>query len=298
MEIAPVVLFVYRRPWHTRQTVEALQENELAELSDLYIFSDGTKGDEDAEGVHEVRQLVDKLAVFKSVTVVKRKENWGLATSVISGVTEVLEQRGRAIILEDDIVTGPYFLKFMNDALDFYASIERVWHISGWNFPIDAAGLGDAFLWRGMECWGWATWSDRWRYFQKDNDMLFREFSDDDIRRINLDGYNNVWSQVVSNAEGKIDTWAVYWYATLFQHHGLSLNPAKTHVRNIGFDGTGVHGDIVAGYGSPLSEVREYRFPREISENSLAVNRIKRFLRPHLAARLLRRIRSGMGMPT
>src|SRR5262245_24975653 len=132
MNAAPIALFTYNRPDHTRQTVEALRKNELAEETDLLVFSDAPGRPDDAERVRQVREYVDTISGFKSVRVVARARNLGLAGSIIDGVTQVCGESGRAIVLEDDLVTSPFFLGFMNKALDTYASEDRVGSVHGY----------------------------------------------------------------------------------------------------------------------------------------------------------------------
>ena len=186
MNLAPIVLFVYNRPWHTKQTIEALQKNELAKDSELFIYSDAPKNKEAEKQVKEVRDYIKTISGFKKVTIIEREKNYGLAKNIIEGVTEIVNKYGKVIVLEDDLITSPYFLRFMNEALNFYENEEKVWHISGWNYPIDTNGLGDAFLWRLMNCWGWATWANRWKYYEKDVDKLIASFTKRDIKRFNL----------------------------------------------------------------------------------------------------------------
>lgn len=223
---APIVLFVYNRPEHTRRTVEALRQNELADQSDLLIFSDAPKNEKAVEEVNAVRTFIRSITGFKKVTIIEREKNWGLANSIIDGVTNIVNQFGRVIVLEDDMVTSSSFLRFMNEALEHYASEPRVWHISGWNYPISPDGLGDSFLWRIMSCWGWGTWADRWQNFEKNTEKLIKEFSKADIRYMNVDGYENFWKQVLLNQKGRINTWAIYWYASIIRGKGLCVNPA------------------------------------------------------------------------
>lgn len=275
--LAPIVLFVYNRPWHTRQTVEALQKNELASKSELFIYSDAPKNKEAKEKVNEVREYIKKVDGFKKVTIVEREKNWGLADSIIDGVTKIVNKYGKIIVLEDDLVTSPYFLRFMNDALEFYETEKRVWHISGWNYPIEGDGLGDVFLWRTMNCWGWATWANRWKYYDKNTDKTITDFSKQDIDRFNLDGAHNFWSQVVANKKGKINTWAIFWYATIYKNNGLCLNPTRTYVENIGNDGSGVNCGITDAYSGQISEKLHYDFSVNIAENPVAVQRIQTF---------------------
>ena len=278
MNLSPIVLFVYNRPDHTRQTVEALQKNELAEQSELFIYSDAPKNEEAKEKVKEVREYIRTIDGFKKVTIIEREKNWGLADSIIDGVTKIVNEYGKIIVLEDDLVTSPYFLKFMNEALEFYEREDKVMHISGWNYPIDTNGLDDVFLWRVMNCWGWATWADRWKYYEKDVDKLIISFTKIDIKKFNLDGVENFWGQVLANKKGKINTWAVFWYATIFKHNGLCLNPSKTFVKNIGHDGSGVHcGDNDIYEDNELCLNKSIKFTNDIQENIVALERIKNF---------------------
>ena len=146
--IAPIVLFAYSRLDHTRRTIEALKENLLASESDLHIFSDGPTDNSDQKNVERVRAYLSSVDGFKSVSIVHRKKNYGLARSIVEGLNAICTKYDKFIVLEDDIVTSPYFLSFMNRALCRYADEKRVWHISGWNYPIDPAGIDQAFLWR------------------------------------------------------------------------------------------------------------------------------------------------------
>ena len=136
MNLAPIILFVYNRPEHTKKTLESLKINELASDSLLFIFSDGNKNENDRKSVEEVRNYISTISGFKEINIILREKNLGLADSVISGVAEVIEKYGKAIVLEDDIVTSKYFLKFMNEALDFYDADKKIYSISGYNFPI------------------------------------------------------------------------------------------------------------------------------------------------------------------
>jgi hypothetical protein len=276
--LAPILLFVYNRPWHTQQTLEALQKNELADQSDLIIYSDAPKNDQAWSQVQEVRDYLKTISGFKSIQIIEREENWGLAKSIISGVTETVNQYGKIIVLEDDIVTSPAFLSFMNQALDFYQNQPKVWHISGWNYPIDPSGLGDTFLWRVMNCWGWATWADRWAHFEKNPQALMHNWSEQQKHHFDLDGSGVFWHQVTANAEGKMNTWAIFWYATIYEKNGLCLNPTQTYVDNIGHDGSGVHcGDAGKQELVIVNQNLPHQFTTNYQENTLAVQRIKEY---------------------
>jgi GR25 family glycosyltransferase involved in LPS biosynthesis len=153
----------------------------------------------------------------------------------------VVSAYGRVIVLEDDIVVSEGFLDFMNDALSFYENKKEVWHISAHSIVNDSKRSDDVFLWRVMNCWGWATWADRWQSYEKKPDNLFATFTEDDIRSFNLDGYKDFWGQVEGNRMGVINTWAVFWYATIFINNGLCVNPYFSYAKNTGLDGSGVH---------------------------------------------------------
>jgi 2-polyprenyl-3-methyl-5-hydroxy-6-metoxy-1,4-benzoquinol methylase len=276
--LAPIVLFTYNRPWHTQQTIEALQKNELAKESELFIYSDGAKNDEAVEKVNEVREYINKIVGFKKITIKQRDKNWGLADSIIDGVTSLVNKYGKIIVLEDDIVTSPYFLKFMNDALDFYESEEKVWHISGWNYPIENITSNETFLWRVMNCWGWATWKNKWKYFEKDPEKLINTFDIDDIYKFNIDGTNDFWSQVTANKEKRINSWAIFWYATIFKHDGLCLNPSTTFIDNIGIDNSGTHCTYKKNYTDNISSDYNIIFEKKTKESNKNVEIIKDYL--------------------
>jgi len=288
--LAPIVLFVYNRPDHTKQTVEALQKNELANESELFIYSDAPKNEIAQVKVNEVREYIKNIDGFKKVTVIKREKNWGLANSIIDGVTKIVNEYGKIIVLEDDLVTSPYFLKFMNEALEFYKDEKKVWHVSGWNYPIDTKELDDVFLWRLMNCWGWATWADRWEHYEKDVDKTINEFSKEDIKRFNIDGQEDFFGQVIGNYEKKINTWAIFWYATIFKQNGLCLNPSQTFVENIGHDGSGVHCGESCSFSSSLSLNNNVNFHTMIEENSIAVERIQMFYQSQKKSLMVRTI--------
>lgn len=276
-KLAPIVLFAYSRPLHTQQTVKALQKNELAGRSELFIYSDGGKDEESWQKVNEVREYLKTISGFKNITIIEQEKNLGLADSIIGGVTNVVNKYGKIIVLEDDIVTSPYFLRFMNDALDFYENEEKIWHISGWNYPVENASTEDVFFWRVMNCYGWSTWANRWEYYKKDTEELIELFTPNEIYKFNLDGTCDFWSQVLANKEGKINTWAIYWYATIFQNKGLCVSPIKSFSRNIGFDSAGTHTKSFKIFDEVIADSYLGNFSNCICEHEEYTNQIKNF---------------------
>jgi len=286
--LAPIVLFVYNRLTHTKQTIDALQKNALSSESELFIYSDAAKDDSAEQSVKEIREYIQTVDGFKKITIIEREKNWGLANSIIDGVTRIVNEYGKVIVLEDDLVTSPYFLKFMNEALDFYAQEKRVWHISGWNYPVKKEGEADVFLWRVMNCWGWATWADRWQYYEKDIEKTVGTFNRREIRAFNLDGVEDFWSQVLANQKGKIDTWAIFWYATIFKHGGLCVNPVHTLVDNIGFDGSGEHCGKKKTYCDSVNHAQDFTFETVIEESPRYLLSIQKHLNKGIRRKLKR----------
>jgi len=276
--LAPIVLFIFNRLNHTKKTVEALKKNHLASDSELFIYSDGANNLSDKVKVSEVRKYIKTINGFKKITIIERDKNWGLAKSITDGVTEIVNRHNKIIVLEDDLVTSSYFLKFMNESLQFYEHKKKVWHISGWNYPIDIETPNDVFLWRLMNCWGWATWSDRWRYYEKNSKELIKMFKKEEIYSFNIDGSENFFKQLIDNQKGVINTWAIYWYASIYKNKGLCLNPKHTFVLNIGNDGGGTNKLKGLIYSSKkLNLKKNISFTEKIHENKESIKKLKQF---------------------
>ena len=243
MNLAPIILFVYNRPEHTKKTVDALKVNQLASDSLLYIYSDGNKNQKDKNSVEEVRKYISSISGFKEVKITLREKNIGLADSVISGVTEIINQYEKAIVLEDDIVTSPYFLKFMNEALEFYKDDKRIHSISGYNFPIKIpkSYQNKIYLSPRPSSWGWATWKNRWgKVDWKICD--YDEFvnNKERIKKFNQGG-DDLTRMLKKQMSGKINSWAIRWAYAHYQGKGYCLFPVSSFVKNIGADSSGVH---------------------------------------------------------
>ena len=295
---APVALFAYGRPEHTRMTVESLAANELAEETKVFIFSDAARSEKDFEAVNAVRRYLRGIKGFHDVNVVERSRNYGLADSIVEGITSVIEAHGKVIVLEDDIVTSPFFLRYMNDALDRYESVERVMHIAGYMMPIDfpSGAVSESVFLRHSSCWGWATWGRAWRHFHRNAETFIKAFTSTDRGRFNLDGAHDYWSQLLANHEGRLKTWAIYWYASIFSRGGLCLHPRSSLVRNIGFDGSGVNCGTDSAWCSELGTSPVSQFPSAYHEDEVAMEAVKRSLQgkshTSVVAGLLRSIKA------
>lgn len=238
---APILLFVYNRLEHTRRGVQSLLANNLARESHLFIFSDAAKGTDDLKAVNEVRQYIHQIEGFHKITIVEREKNRGLAQNIIDGVTTLVNQYGKVIVLEDDLIVSPYFLQFMNDALEVYQDEEKVGHIQACDFTKNPS-LPETFLIKWTGSWGWATWKRAWKYFNPDGKALLNELQRRNLTyRFDLNGKYGFTKMLRRQIEGKNNSWAIRWNASLFLNDILSLNVGKSLVQNEGFDGSGTN---------------------------------------------------------
>ena len=241
MTLAPILLFVYNRPLHVRRSIESLLANELAKDSELYIFSDAAKDETAQPNVNEVRQFIHSIKGFKEIHYVERTENWGLARNIIDGVTTLVNQYGRVIVLEDDLIVAPYFLQFMNDALETFKDEENVCHIQACDFTKDPI-LPDTFLIKWTGSWGWATWKRAWKLFNPNGQELLDELIRRKLTyRFDFNGKYGYTRMLRNQIKGKNNSWAIRWNASLFLADKLSLNVGKSLIQNEGFDGSGTN---------------------------------------------------------
>jgi len=275
--LAPIILFTYNRLNQTIKTVESLKGNYLASSSELFIYSDGAKSKQDLADVQDVRAYLNSIEGFKKITIIEHKLNQGLAKSIINGVTEIIKEYGKVIVLEDDIVTSPWFLKYMNDALQLYENEPSVMHISGYMYPNNGQ-LPTTFFFNVPLCWGWATWDRAWSHYNDDaNDHVSFLYKNNLWKSFNKFGGKYLERQLRKNQSGKMNTWFIYWHASVFRKGGFSLYPGKTLVDNIGFDKSGQHKASTNKFYSPISEdiVEVKLIP--IEENEKASRAIRRF---------------------
>ncbi len=278
-QLAPIALFVYNRPNHTRRTLKFLQQNLLADESRLFIFSDAAKDNQQSAKVEEVRQIIGSVEGFKSVQVIERKSNLGLANSIIDGVSMLTEKYGKVIVFEDDLISSQFTLQYFNDALKRYENEERVMHIGAYMYPLKNKALPQTFFYRAASSWGWATWARAWKHFEPDIDKIIQQFDSKKKYQFSINGTMNFWKQVREFKRGKNNSWAIRWYASVFLNGGLTLNPSASLINNIGHDGSGIHSGKNNIYDVKISEKPVTEFPTEIAENREAYEAIKDFLR-------------------
>jgi hypothetical protein len=267
LDSIPLLLFAYNRPEHTRQTVEALRANIGASDTVLHVYCDGPKDDSQAATVAAVRSYLRGVDGFKSLVLVERDHNMGLARSVITGVTDLLESHPAVIVVEDDLVTSPDFLKFMNAALTTYQSRSDIFSITGYNYPlpIPITYPQDAYLSYRSSSWGWGTWPDRWRKV----DWAVSDFDQflEDKKQLALfaRGGSDLLPMLKKQMESKLDSWSIRFDYAHFKHDATCLHPVRSRLRNIGFDGTGVHCGVSTEYDVELDrEQRRFTLPPDL----------------------------------
>jgi len=279
LTIAPIALFTYNRLDHTMQSVESLQRNDLAEASELFIFSDGPKSKADSEKVQAVRDYLKTINGFKKVTFIDRESNLGLAQSIITGVTEIITRYGKIIVLEDDLITSPYFLRYMNEALEFYKDEEKVISVHGYNYPVKAK-LPETFFLKGADCWGWATWKRGWDLFENDgqkllNGLMSRKLS----HQFDFDG-TYIFTQILEGQlKGENDSWAIRWYASAFLKDKLTLYPGRSLIQNIGIDESGTHCHATDEFETVVSHDPVRIVKIQLEENQSARKAFMKFFR-------------------
>jgi hypothetical protein len=241
LENAPIILFCYNRLASTLQTVNSLKNNELAKDSLLYIFSDGPKHKEDERLILEIRNYLKTITGFKYIHIIESKENKGLAQSIIQGVTQVIDEYGKVIVLEDDLVTSTNFLSFINQALNHYQANEAIFSISGYTTPIKGLERNDVYFTQRASSWGWGTWKDRW-------DKVDWKVSDYDQFVVNKKArktFNKMGTDMTGMLDkqmrGEINSWAIRWCYHQFRNDLFTVYPATSKIKNIGFNEEATH---------------------------------------------------------
>ncbi len=279
---APVALFAYKRPEHLKVTLASLRANPQAARTHLYLFCDGPRRAQDEPGVEQVRELARQVDGFARVDHVFRDENFGLARSIIDGVTRVVTRHGRVIVIEDDLRLSPHFLRYMNDGLSMYADDERVASIHGYVYPTGHE-LPDTFFLRGADCWGWATWERAWRAFQPDGGILLQGLRERHLsHRFDLDGCAGFVRMLQDQTAGRNDSWAIRWHAQCFLRDWLTLYPGRTLVENIGNDSSGTHAAASSEYSGHPSDTAIAVKRIDLAESGIGREAFKSFQRRQL----------------
>jgi hypothetical protein len=268
-ELAPIVLFVYNRSVHTEQTLDALMQNTLASESTLYIYCDGPKksaSEADLKKIQNVRKIVKKEKWCKTVHIIESVMNQGLATSIRTGVTDIVKKHGKVIVMEDDLLTSSAFLSYMNKALNYYEIRKSVFSISAYCLPPNKFQIPDdynydVFVGLRNSSWGWATWNDRWQQVDWEVSVFDEIKSNPEIKEAFNRRGDDVFEMLEMQQSGKLDIWSIQFTVAHFKNHAVSIIPTISYVDNIGFDGTGENcGVTEALKNTYLSENENIRF--------------------------------------
>lgn len=278
---APVVLFVYNRPWHTEQTLGALTKNKLADKSILHIFCDGPKesASQDQIGnIQKVREVVKKQQWCGEVIINESEENRGLAASIRNGVTDIVQRYGKVIVIEDDLITSPAFLVYMNKALNFYEGYKSVFSISAHSLPPTKFATPenykyDVFVGLRNSSWGWGTWADRWEQVDWQVSAFHEMQADLNIQQAFNRRGDDVFEMLQKQQNGELDIWSIQFTVAHFVNHAVSIIPTRSYVDNIGLDGSGENCSISETMKNDvLCDNEDIRFINILYEDKRIIN--------------------------
>ena len=286
-ELAPVILFVYNRLEHTKRTINALKENYYAEDSELFIYSDGAKDDSHKEKVEAVRRYVHQVDGFRRVHIIERTENYGLARSIVEGVSEVIEKYGKIIVLEDDLITDKCFLRYMNEGLSKYKNTKQIDSITGYSYLPNQQKDQNVFFLGITSSWSWGTWQDRWCEYNFSYDEWIKMKKNRGLRKAFDYGYAYPFYTLLKNQieDEKTNSWAIIWYWTVFCAGGLTIYPPMTLINNVGFDGSGEHCTVQRrnSIEKDMGETITWEFGNECIEKQEMKRKVVREIRGQLS---------------
>ena len=295
--LAPVVIFAFNRPDHLKRCIDSLVSNKESEFTEFWVFVDGPRSTDDEMKIHDVFLILNKFKNRKNWHLRFSEKNLGLANSVITGLNTVFEKSERAIIIEDDLVASPYFLEYCNFGLDKYEMDQRIASLHGFSYGFNEPEKNPYFL-RGADCWGWATWKDRWQLFETDSNKLISQIRGKRLKRkFDLDGAYPYFSMLIRQSRGEVNSWAIRWHASMFLANKLTLYPNQTLINNNGIDGSGTHAGQSKSFNSELADMPIDFSSIEVLESKKARSKLKSFLRKHYSIRYkysLLRIGSGL----
>lgn len=296
-DFAPIAFFVYNRPRHTKISLEALKKNVLAKNSDLIIFSEAAKENkEDKIKVSKVRKVIENCNGFKSIQIKKRDKNFGLYKNFTEGITEICNKYGKIIVVEDDNKVSKYFLNFINDGLNMYSNHHKVCSINGWFFP-GKNDLENNFFLKGGDTWGWGTWGRAWNEFNPDTGFLLREIKERKlIKKFNLNNSFDYYKMLEKRHLELNESHSIIWKASTFLKNMYSLCPARSFVKNIGFDGSGTHNKkAVPVYLNQKIENYQIKLKKKkIIENKEALKFVIKFHKKEKIKNLFLRIKNKL----
>jgi len=272
----------------------ALRKNKLFRSSKLFIFSDGPKDDDSEKSVKKVRNVLSNYNNLKNIYISLNKDNKGLSTSIITGVSNILSDFKSVIVLEDDLITSTYFLKYMNNGLSLYENETDVASIHSYFYPVNSINqLPNYFFLKGADCWGWATWRDRWDLFENNPNELLNKINSMNLsNEFSLEKRAGFYNMLRDTSKGKIDSWAIRWHASMYLQNKLTLYPKVSFIHNIGNDGSGTHKAKTDSFKTKINLNFDGIKNVQLTENLIAREELANFMlkiREPLYKRLLKK---------
>ncbi len=279
MNLAPIVIFAFNRPGHLSNLFTSLLTNPEAQFSKIYLFIDGPRSSDDNKPIEATRKIGEQFSSFLNITIFQNEKNIGLSESILGGIDKVLLNHDRVIVLEDDLELSSNFLSFINRGLEVHTNDLSVASIQGFSL-IDLKSAQSSYFLRGADCWGWATWSNRWDSLVRDPRILLDQLRSKKLTTdFDLNGAYPYTNMLERNCNKAIDSWAIRWHASMFLEGKVSLYPAKSLVRNMGRDGSGTHGGSQEEVEARLTqEPIEYNWTKP-EETPRIVRKLRRKLR-------------------
>jgi hypothetical protein len=288
---APIAIFIFKRPEHTRQMLKALANNSEFEKSEIIVFCDGPRDAKEKPQVEAARKVLIDYFWHPQMKIIIREVNMGLSHSIIGGVSEILKEFDRVIVIEDDLITSPHFLRYMNDGLNIYSEVVKVASIHGYVYPVGKK-LPETFFLRGADCWGWATWRRAWAEFKPSGSILLEELRARGLTHLfDLDDSFGFTNMLEDQVKGRNDSWAVRWHASTFLKEMFTLYPGRSLVANIGNDATGTHHGLTDDYNVVLSSLPVVVERHSVEESQDAREAFKKFNLQKRPSRFLNRIK-------
>lgn len=286
----PLALFAYNRPEHTARTLDALSKCHRLEDLDIFFFSDGPRNYEAEQSVAEVRRVLAENAKRFTAQIIERPTNFGLAKSIVDGVSRLCESHGRVVVLEDDLIVAPDFLHFMVSTLDHYEDVHNVMQVGGYTLAPPENLDTDAFLLPITTTWGWATWKRAWEKFSWTPKGWPVTRNDEEwLSRFQINGAGSYISMLEDRLAGRNDSWGILWWYAVSRSGGEVCYPPESLVWNIGFDGSGEHcgsGSVLGQKEAPLTAnllPDTLTYPRELQHRPEHLKSLEDVLRGNTA---------------
>jgi hypothetical protein len=273
---SPIAIFTYQRIDSLKKLLKSLKKNSETKNSSVYFFCDGPKSKKDERNTKKIILFLKSIKFFKNKKIILRKNNYGLKKNIVDGINEVFKKNKTIIVLEDDLIVSKYFLNYMNNALNKYYKNKKIFHINGWSFKVNINNKFDVYFSRYMNCWGWGTWKNRWSLLNEKSVLKSSlNWSKKKINEFNIGSSINLYDQISRNFTKKINTWAVFWYAAIFENNGICLTPNYSLVKNCGFEKL-ENNSINFLYSTNISNKKIINYPSFVTEDKIIFKFLKK----------------------